>query len=662
MAAILFKNQSFFLLITSFSLLHLCLADHHHHHRHHHHHFHLHRHHRGHTHTHTPPPPPPIPPTPPTLPTPPIPPPTPPPTQSTTPIMAPTPSTAVPTQPTPAILATPPMPAAGPTQIIVSGRDDRFLPPKIRRAIEPKKPLGNWVLLQRSIGISAMHMQLLHNNKVVIFDRTDFGPSNLSLPFGETCRINDEVVRPDCTAHSILYDVPSNTFRPLTVQTDIWCSSGSVDPSGTLVQTGGYHAGDHKIRLFTPCRDNSCDWVELERNLTVQRWYASNHILPDGNIIIVGGRRAYSYEFYPRNPIGSSSLNLFNLTFLIETTDFQEENNLYPFLHLLPDGNLFIFANQRSISLDYVHGRVVREFPPIPGEKRSYPSTGSSVLLPISLNENVRSPPVEVMICGGARGGSFPMAEQGVYMAAARTCGRMDLNAPQPSWTMEMMPLRRVMPDMIVLPTGDIIIINGAARGTAGWENAVEPVLHPILYEPRKRLFTVLTPTKRPRMYHSAATLLPDGRILVGGSNPHVSYEFTGNYPTDLSLEAFSPPYMDGRFAYYRPSILSVEYGIDEGIIYGQYFTITLTMSLTGLDLRVIVSLVAPSFATHSFAMNQRVLFLHVASLEQYSVFGYRATVRAPSSPNVAPPGYYMLFVVHDGVPGQSVWVNLQSN
>ncbi|XP_071705570.1 aldehyde oxidase GLOX-like [Rutidosis leptorrhynchoides] len=504
-----------------------------------------------------------------------------------------------------------------------------------------------------------MHMQLLHNNKVVIFDRTDFGPSNLTLPFGTPCRLNDEFVHPDCTAHSILYDIPSNTFRPLYVQTNVWCSSGTVDATGTLVQTGGYHAGDHKIRLFTPCIDNdpSCDWVELQRNLSVQRWYSSNHILPDGNIIIVGGRRAYSYEFYPRNPNGvSPNLNLFNLTFLIETTDYQEENNLYPFLHLLPDGNLFVFANRRSILLDYVRGRVIREFPPIPGEKRSYPSTGSSVLLPISSDENV----IEVMVCGGAQGGSFSMAERGVYMAASRTCGRMNLNDPNPNWIMEKMPLRRVMPDMVLLPTGDVLIINGAGRGTAGWENAIEPALHPVLYEPKKRLFTVLNPTRRPRMYHSAATLLPDGRILVGGSNPHVTYVFTGvNYTTDLSLESFSPPYMDEHLAYFRPAILAVGSGVDEDLMYGQYFSITLAMNLSGFDRRLVVSLVAPSFTTHSFGMNQRVLFLRVADVARLSVFGYRVTVRAPSSANVAPPGYYMLFVVHDGVPSHSVWVNL---
>ena len=30
-------------------------------------------------------------------------------------------------------------------------------------------------------------------------------------------------------AHSIIYDVPSNSFRPLFVQTNAWCSSGVVD-------------------------------------------------------------------------------------------------------------------------------------------------------------------------------------------------------------------------------------------------------------------------------------------------------------------------------------------------------------------------------------------------------------------------------------------------
>ncbi|KAL0327201.1 UNVERIFIED_CONTAM: hypothetical protein Sangu_1798100 [Sesamum angustifolium] len=119
---------------------------------------------------------------------------------------------------------------------------------------------GVWSLLQETIGVSAMHMQLLYNNKVLIFDRTDFGPSNLTLPTGK-CRYNDEPVSQDCTAHSLLYDVASNTYHPLLVKTDVWCSSGAVNSKGTLIQTGGYHGGDHKIRIFIPCDDDQCDWM-----------------------------------------------------------------------------------------------------------------------------------------------------------------------------------------------------------------------------------------------------------------------------------------------------------------------------------------------------------------------------------------------------------------
>ncbi|KAH6770680.1 glyoxal oxidase-related protein [Perilla frutescens var. hirtella] len=526
---------------------------------------------------------------------------------------------------------------------------------------------GEWTLLHRSVGISAMHMQLLYNNKVVIFDRTDFGPSQIILPFGK-CRHNDEAIPEDCTAHSILYDVATNTYRPLMVQTDVWCSSGAVTSDGRLVQTGGYHGGDHKIRLFTPCEDELCDWIELSQSLAVQRWYSSDHILPDGRVIVVGGRRAFSYEFFPKNQ-DSSKNGVFYFPFLIETTDPKEENNLYPFLHLLPDGNLFVFANRRSVLLDYKKNRVLREYPVIPGEKRNYPATGSSVMLPLRLHPGGVDGPqrisaVEVMVCGGARGGAHMMAAEGVYVAASRSCGRLRVSDPDPRWRMEAMPVGRVMPDMLILPNRDVIILNGAERGTAGWESAEDPVLNPVLYRPSEpdpsKRFTVLNPSTIGRLYHSAATLLPDGRILVGGSNPHVQYNFTGvKYPTELSLEAFSPPYMGSEYAYMRPSIMSVE-GPTESLIvsYDQKFSIT--FSLMQPEGECTVTMVAPSFTTHSFAMNQRLLVLYVAGVQQTSSLTHRITVRAPPTANVAPPGYYMVFVVHQGVPSQCAWIRIK--
>ncbi|KAF3614597.1 putative nitrate transporter 1.2-like [Capsicum annuum] len=517
---------------------------------------------------------------------------------------------------------------------------------------------GKWILLHKSIGISAMHMQLLHNNKVVIFDRTDFGSSNLSLPQGQ-CRYNDEALKVDCTAHSILYDVATNTYRPLMVHTDVWCSSGAVNSNGTLIQTGGYHAGERKIRLFSPCTNEEiCDWTELSQNLTVKRWYSTDHILPDGRIIIVGGRSAYSYEFFPQY---SNHDGVYSLQFLKETTDPKEENNLYPFLYVLPDGNIYIFANQRSIVLDYVKNRIIREFPIIPGEKRSYPATGSSVMLPMKLVARDLYPMVEVMVCGGASGGAFLQAGMGGFRPASTTCGRMRITDPEPKWVMEDMPLGRVMPDMLLLPTGDVIILNGASKGTAGWENAIDPVLTPVLYSPNEpdpnRRFSVLNPTSIPRMYHSSATLLPDGRILVGGSNPHIRYNFTGvMYPTELSLEAFMPPYLSPQQSHLRPSIVTVEGPVS----YGQKFSMTYTLGFSQPTEKVMVTMIAPSFTTHSFAMNQRLLILDIVEVKQLSGFGQKITVYAPPSRNIAPPGYYMVFVVHKGVPGHSAWVKMK--
>ncbi|PKI67926.1 aldehyde oxidase GLOX [Punica granatum] len=515
---------------------------------------------------------------------------------------------------------------------------------------------GEWRLLHESIGISAMHMQLLHNNKVVMFDRTDFGRSNLSLP-GNQCRDDprDTVLRTDCTAHSILYDIKTDTFRPLMVHTDTWCSSGGVLPNGTFVQTGGYNDGDHAIRTFEPCDDNSCDWVELQNYLSQRRWYATNQILPDGRIIIVGGRRQFNYEFYPRqNPSSSGSIWL---NFLLETRD-DAENNLYPFVHLLPDGNLFIFANTRSISLDYKKNIVVRQFPQMPvDDPRNYPSSGSSVLLPLDENKSIE---VEILICGGAPRGSYEQAGQGNFMRASSSCGRIKATDGNPSWVMEDMPTARVMGDMLLLPTKDVIIVNGAEYGTAGWEFGHSPVTRPIIYRPYGLpdwRFSVMSPASRPRLYHSSAILILDGRILVGGSNPHVYYNFTNvEYPTDLSLEAFAPPYLSTEYDRIRPKIISAPAILRHGQAFSLSFYVPEYLTADVLS----VNIIAPSFTTHSFSMSQRMVVLKLVGVLRLSSDTYNLTTVGPSTAEIAPPGYYMLFVVHEGIPSAGSWVNIQ--
>ncbi|KAK9735347.1 hypothetical protein RND81_04G200400 [Saponaria officinalis] len=513
--------------------------------------------------------------------------------------------------------------------------------------------LGEWQLLHESIGISAMHMQLLRNNKVVMFDRTDFGPSNLSLP-NVQCRLDpsDTALKADCTAHSVLYDIATNSFRPLKISTDTWCSSGAVRPDGLLVQTGGYNDGDHAVRTFTPCDSDDCDWVEYPGYLSERRWYATNQILPDGRVIIIGGRRVFSYEFFPKNSAQNYWLN-----FLLETRDY-EENNLYPFVHLLPDGNLFIFANTRAISLNYNGNYVVREFPPITGESpRNYPSSGSSVMFPIDENKPIE---VEIMVCGGSQRGAFTQAAMDrVFVRASSTCARLKVTDINPMWVVEEMPVARIMGDMLLLPNGHVLIINGAELGTAGWENAANPVTTPVLYTPNNvtNRFHILSPSPRPRMYHSAAILLTDGRVLVGGSNPHIYYNFTNvQFPTDLSLEAYSPPYLSTDHGPIRPNIV---YG-EQVLSYGQPFSVTFNIQQYEADEVVSVNIIAPSFTTHGLSMNQRMVVLKLVRVSQVSTGLFNVGLLGPSNSKIAPPGYYLLFVVHSGIPSSGFWVKVQ--
>ncbi|XP_043703158.1 aldehyde oxidase GLOX-like [Telopea speciosissima] len=514
----------------------------------------------------------------------------------------------------------------------------------ILNSIKPVASQGQWELLQQSIGISAMHMQLLNNDRVVIFDRTDFGRSNLSLPAG-ICRNdpNDYALRHDCTAHSAEYDVSKNSVRPLMVQTDTWCSSGAVSIDGNFIQTGGSHDGDHAVRIFKPC--STCDWQEFPTGLNQRRWYATNHILPDGRVIVIGGQEN-NYEFYPK------STTVFSLPFLEQTS------NLYPFVHLNVDGNLFIFANTQAILFDYTTNSIVKTFPVIPGGRRTYPYTGSSVLLPLK-NLQGSSVEAEVLICGGAPLGS---TNSGNFIGALDTCGRIRITDPNPTWTMETMPLARVMGDMILLPNGQILIINGAARGLSGWESGRDPVFYPVLYQPENLIgsrFQVLNPTTIPRMYHSTAILLRDGRVLVGGSNPHQYYNFTGVlYPTELSLEAFSPAYLDSKFSALRPTINApLSY---TKLSYGQRFMLQFSVSSPVKTNSVGVTMVAPSFSTHSFSMNQRMLVLDGRNVIGMSNSLYSMAVTTPKSTFQAPPGYYLLFVVHQDIPSEGIWVHLQ--
>lgn len=506
---------------------------------------------------------------------------------------------------------------------------------------------GKWELLVPNAGIASMHTAVTRFNTVVLLDRTNIGPSRKMLPKGH-CRMDQKeaVLKRDCYAHSVELDLQTNQIRPLMILTDTWCSSGQFLPDGTLLQTGGDLDGFKKIRKFEPCEPGgSCNWVELQDVEFVNgRWYATNQILPDGSVIIVGGRGANNVEYYPPRKAGAVKFQ-----FLAEVEDNQMDN-LYPYVHLLPNGHLFIFANNRPVLFDHRFNRVIRNYPQLEGGPRNYPSAGSSVMLSLSGDFTT----AVIVICGGAEYGAF--IQRATDSPAHGSCGRIVATAEEPNWEMEDMPFGRIMGDMIMLPTGEALIINGAQAGTQGFELASDPCLYPVLYRPDQPIglrFMTLNPGTVPRLYHATANLLPDGRVLIAGSNPHYFYKFKAEFPTELRIEAFSPEYLSADRANLRPVIESVP----ETVRYGEGFDVVFSVELPVVGI-VEVNLGSAPFATHSFSQGQRMVKLTVNPSVPDPSGRYRIKCTAPPNAAVAPPGYYMAFAVNQGVPSVARWIH----
>ncbi len=284
----------------------------------------------------------------------------------------------------------------------------------------------------------------------------------------------------------------------------------------------------------------------------------------------------------------------------LQTNDAQNDN-YYPFVHLLPNNELYIFANRDSILYNWQTHTTVKNFPTIPGEPRNYPSAGSSVMLPATAASGWTY--AEILICGGSQFGAFKNPK--LQLPASQTCGRILPLATNPAWVMENMPIRRNMGDMVLLPTGQVLIINGAENGSQGWGFATNAVLNPVLYNPgfaAGSRFQTMTATTIPRVYHSTANLLPDGRILVAGSNTHQFYTFTQPFPTELRIEAYSPPYLTQGAA--QPAIVSAPAAIG----YGESFAVTVSFSAVPSGV-IELNLLSAPFVTHSYSQVRNFFF-----------------------------------------------------
>jgi hypothetical protein len=216
----------------------------------------------------------------------------------------------------------------------------------------------------------------------------------------------------------------------------------------------------------------------------------------------------------------------------------------------------------------------------------------------------------------------------------SRSAEIIDLADPAPAWRrIADLSYSRVNTNAVLLPDGTTLVcagIDGYKWGPNTASLAAE------LFDPQTETWTVMASMSVMRQYHSVSVLLPDGRVLSTGS--------VGGGGNNTTMELYSPPYL---YRGPRPPVSSSPAAVG----YGEQFVVS-SPAACRIDQ---VALVRCTTVTHHTNTDQRCLPL---AWQRHGHCDLRVT--SPANANLAPPGYYLLFLLDDcGVPSVGRFVRI---
>jgi len=558
-----------------------------------------------------------------------------------------------------------------------------------------------------SLKVVGIHLAVLHTNKVLVFAYDEgVQPVTAGSPADFTAIADSD------RALCALWDPASATARYVLTNRNLFCAHQAFTENGDLLAASGQFPLPGLLKslippeLLAPGADKDVhvfdSITELWRRLPDMekgRWYPTCVTLPSGKIFIVSGTNGYATEkgfgrgiqdtWQIADPatsnVGAARPAGFNFY------------HLYPFMHVLPSGKVFIHSKRTTRLFDPSDETFLRiAAAGLPSNRtgftnhlysRTGPGPGTCVLLPLIPKRNragtIEYPAGRILIVGGGGAEKEPEPTDPTdserrsdgttgynlnsYTLATNTSEILDFASDDPQWrsTREYMRNGRVMPDSVLLPNGKVLIVGGGRTGQSGGllahftstdtegkpdKGATDPVLEPELFDPETETWEQLCPKPIARLYHTTAVLLPDARVLVAGHDGALNMP-----PLDSSryeLEIYSPNYLfgpDGLSAA-RPAITAAP----DLVPLGRTFDI----ETPSADEIVTVAMIRQSSVTHQINTDQRYVGLMIIETR-----AHRLIVQAPPPGGVAPPGFYMLFIVNRaGVPSVARWIRVGPN
>jgi len=437
--------------------------------------------------------------------------------------------------------------------------------------------VGQWTSVQ-PLPYFPVHTHLLPNGKVLVWP----GDGGVS---------GDDAASWDPATEAVTFLAKSGY--------DLFCSGHTWLSDGTLFVAGGHiqnYVGLPTASAYDPVANT---W-RFFPNMNAGRWYPTATPLANSDVLVVSGDADLNVGVNTLPQVFQALTGTWR-----DLTSATLGMDLYPQMLLAPNGQVFNAGPSTATRYLDTSGTGAWTFVANrPGQDSTY---GSAVMYGTG----------KVLAMGG---GDPPM----------NTAAVIDLNQPSPTWrAVGSMTYARRQLNAVLLPDGKVLVTGGTSG--PGFNDTTSPVFPAEMWDPVTEQWTVMASATIPRLYHSAALLLPDGRVLSTGGN---------GYP---DTEVYSPPYL---FKGARPTITSAPTAIN----YGQSFVIS-TPNAASIGKVTLIRL--PS-VTHAFNPSQR--FNSLSFTKQSG----SVTAVAPAAAVLAPPGPYMLFVVNTtGVPSVAQIVQL---
>lgn len=498
-----------------------------------------------------------------------------------------------------------------------------------------------WEVVTENSEILAIHASLLPTNQILMFGGSEHNAAQ------------NESGNPADLDNSRLFNLTGDPLIETITSpdTDVFCSGHAYLADGRLLvgggtkEWGGEHEGHgHDLNFLG---EHAC-WIYHPRARTWDRvhdfnfepgepdgggrWYPTLVTLANGEVLSVAGHpfrtdSRHNNDTPERYSPGGDTWSLLTA----ERLDVGIRSRYYPRFHLLPDGNVFFVSPVNDACRIYnpFTGLTVGATIPAAGGGRYNNSWDfPSVLLPLLPTDGYRP---RVMICGDTE------------------AKKIDLSQVNPTWqdtaarTGAAAGRQRRFACSVILPNGEIFV-SGGINGGSSDTNAVK---EGEIYNPgidwntgqftAPDSWTTVDAAEAVRNYHSTALLLPDGRVWVAGSSKNAD-QGDPSIVGELRIEVFKPDY-DANPS--RPQLSDVPASTG----YGQTFDVTIS---TTAEIRR-VAITRCGSVTHAFDGDQRYVGLTFTLLEDN-----RLRVISPPNSRIAPPGYYLLWIVDaNGLPCQ---------